>query len=80
MQEYLNKVSKESGVDIFLVKRMCGVVGLDILGVSGCHAPPKPRRVACRKSGINHQQNFLKGDADVYFGKFGSSPPSINPH
>jgi hypothetical protein len=23
MQEYLNKASKESGVDIFLVKRMC---------------------------------------------------------
>ena len=31
MQEYLNKVSKESGVNIFLVKRMCGVVGLDRL-------------------------------------------------
>ena len=31
MQEYLNKVSKESGVNILLVKRMCGVVGLDRL-------------------------------------------------
>jgi len=31
MQEYLNKVSKESGVNIFLVKRMYGVVGLDRL-------------------------------------------------
>jgi len=31
MQEYLNKVSKESGVDIFLVKRMYEIEGLDRL-------------------------------------------------